>query len=181
MRTGATREAVDFEVKITLDRAPATIRPGLSAKATITVARREQALAVPLGAVTVREWPLADADIRRYSGKRAREQEDALRELGFRPRGGEAEAPAWYGRSLARRVQQVRLLGQRGPGGGGHPAAAQSTYLKLIRARILAQRQYPYMARQRRQELCMARMGEARAVLNHYHTTGGRIYNARSD
>jgi tRNA(Arg) A34 adenosine deaminase TadA len=22
---------------------------------------------------------------------------------------------------------------------------------------------------------------EARAVLNHYHTTGGRIYNARSD
>jgi len=41
--------------------------------------------------------------------------------------------------------------GQRGLGGGGH-AAAQSHYLKLIRARILAQRQYPYMARQRRQE-----------------------------
>ena len=94
VRTGATREAVDFEVKITLDRAPATIRPGLSAKATITVARREQALAVPLGAVTVRDWPLAPADIRRYSGKRAREQETALQELGFRPRDDAADSAA---------------------------------------------------------------------------------------
>ena len=39
-----------------------------------------------------------------------------------------------------------------GQGGGGNPAAAQRRYLNLIRTRILAQRKYPYMARQRRQE-----------------------------
>lgn len=92
IRAGATREAVDFEVKITLDEAPANIRPGLSAKASIKVAERAQALAVPLGAVTVRAWPLQDKDIRRYSGKRARQQEAALAELGFTPRGARAEA-----------------------------------------------------------------------------------------
>ncbi|MBE0566971.1 MAG: efflux RND transporter periplasmic adaptor subunit [Krumholzibacteria bacterium] len=92
IRAGATREAVDFEVKITLDEAPANIRPGLSAKASIKVAERAQALAVPLGAVTVRAWPLQDADIRRYSGKRARQQEAALAELGFTPRGARAGA-----------------------------------------------------------------------------------------
>jgi periplasmic protein TonB len=42
--------------------------------------------------------------------------------------------------------------GQGGPGGGGNPAAAQHRYLKIIRARILAQREYPYLARQRHQE-----------------------------
>jgi len=42
--------------------------------------------------------------------------------------------------------------GRSGQGGGGDPAAVQRHYLKLIRARILAQRKYPYMARQRRQE-----------------------------
>jgi HlyD family secretion protein len=54
---GAGQQAVDFEVRVTLaDRIP-TIRPGLSAKAEIETARRADALAVPLGAVTVREWP----------------------------------------------------------------------------------------------------------------------------
>ena len=91
VRAGATREAVDFEVKITLDEAPAAIRPGLSAKAEITVADRAQALGVPLGAVTVRSWPLAETDIRRYSGKRARRQAEALGELGFTPRGAGAD------------------------------------------------------------------------------------------
>jgi HlyD family secretion protein len=83
VRTGASREAVDFEVKITLDETPPNIRPGLSAKAEITVADRQDALAVPLGSVTVREWPLKKADIRSYSGSRARKQEDALKEFGF--------------------------------------------------------------------------------------------------
>ncbi|MEJ2091255.1 MAG: TonB family protein [Syntrophobacterales bacterium] len=40
----------------------------------------------------------------------------------------------------------------QGGKGGGSPATAQRHYLKLIRARILAQRKYPYMARQRHQE-----------------------------
>ena len=85
-RTGSSGEAVDFEVKITLDAAPPGIRPGLSAKAEVTVADREQVLAVPLGAVTVRDWPLKPADIRRYKGRRARAQKAALEELGFEPR-----------------------------------------------------------------------------------------------
>jgi HlyD family secretion protein len=83
VRTGASREAVDFEVKITLDGALPNIRPGLSAKAEITVAQREDALAVPLGSVTVREWPLQKEDIRRYSGSKARKQKAALEEFGF--------------------------------------------------------------------------------------------------
>ncbi len=92
VRTGATREAVEFEVKILLDEAPANIRPGLSAKAEITVAERPGSLAVPLGAVTVREWPLKAGDIRRYSGKRARQQAEALADLGFQPRSAAADA-----------------------------------------------------------------------------------------
>ena len=85
-RTGASREAVDFEVKITLDDVVENVRPGLSAKAEIHVAKRQNALAVPLGAVTVRQWPLAATDIRQYSGKRARQQRAALADLGFRER-----------------------------------------------------------------------------------------------
>lgn len=88
VRTGASREAVDFEVKITLDGTLPNIRPGLSAKAEITVAERHDVIAVPLGSVTVREWPLKDADIRRYSGSRARKQKAALAEFGF----GDSEA-----------------------------------------------------------------------------------------
>ena len=83
VRTGASREAVDFEVKITLDGTLPNIRPGLSAKAEITVADRAEALAVPLGSVTVRDWPLKSADIRRYTGAKARKQKAALEEFGF--------------------------------------------------------------------------------------------------
>ncbi len=91
VRTGASREAVDFEVKITLDGTLPNIRPGLSAKAEITVAERHEALAVPLGSVTVREWPLNDDDIRRYSGRRARKQKAALAELGFGESGADGD------------------------------------------------------------------------------------------
>lgn len=51
------QQAVDFEVKVTLDERVANIRPGLSCKAKIKTAERKQALAVPIGAVTVRKWP----------------------------------------------------------------------------------------------------------------------------
>ena len=40
----------------------------------------------------------------------------------------------------------------QGGQGGGNPVNAQRHYLKLIRARIVAQRKYPYMSRQRHQE-----------------------------
>lgn len=54
---GASQQAVDFEVKVTLEDRIPTIRPGLSAEAEIRYAERDSALAVPLGAVTVRRWP----------------------------------------------------------------------------------------------------------------------------
>jgi protein TonB len=44
------------------------------------------------------------------------------------------------------------VLGYGRGGQGGGQLTAQHHYLQLIRARILAQRQYPYMARQRRQQ-----------------------------
>jgi protein TonB len=39
-----------------------------------------------------------------------------------------------------------------GSGGGGGAALAQSRYFSLVRARILAHRHYPYLARQRQQQ-----------------------------
>ncbi len=77
---------MDFEVKITLDGAVPNIRPGLSAKAEIVVADRNQALAVPLGAVTVRDYPMLREDVRQYSGKRGRKQAQALADFGFKAR-----------------------------------------------------------------------------------------------
>ncbi len=90
-RTGGSQEAIDFEVKITLDGTLPNIRPGLSAKAEINVAERKQALAVPLGAVTVRDYPLKSADVRRYPGRRAKAQEKALKDLGFVARSAKAD------------------------------------------------------------------------------------------
>jgi protein TonB len=60
--------------------------------------------------------------------------------------------PAGSGSGSGATRSAVLGYGQGGPGGGGNPAAAQRHYLDLIRAQILAQRKYPYMARQRRQE-----------------------------
>jgi len=81
--TGASREAVDFEVKITLNDTLPNIRPGLSAKAEIEAAQRPGALAVGLGAVTIREYPLPETGIRHYTGRRARSQKTALAAFGW--------------------------------------------------------------------------------------------------
>lgn len=63
--TGQNRQAVDFKVTVTLtDRVPG-VRPGLSAKAEIRVAEAAGALALPIGAVTVREWPPRSREERR--------------------------------------------------------------------------------------------------------------------
>jgi HlyD family secretion protein len=48
-------QAVDFEVVITLDDPPPGIRPDLSATAEVITERREEALAIPIIALTVRE------------------------------------------------------------------------------------------------------------------------------
>ncbi|MBD3220708.1 efflux RND transporter periplasmic adaptor subunit [bacterium] len=83
IRSGGTQQAVDFEVKVLLDRAPDIVRPGLTAKASITVAERTGAIAVPLGAVTARDWPLAEDAIADLDGGQARDREEALADLGF--------------------------------------------------------------------------------------------------
>jgi HlyD family secretion protein len=78
IRSGGGQQAVDFEVKVTLDHAPGTIRPGLTAKARVTVADRQQAVAVPLGSVTARDWPLRADAIEKAKGKDAKARDAAL-------------------------------------------------------------------------------------------------------
>ncbi|HXH24801.1 MAG TPA: efflux RND transporter periplasmic adaptor subunit [Vicinamibacterales bacterium] len=53
--TGGQRQATTFKVVITLDQAPAGVRPGFTCTAEITTARRRGAVAVPIQALTVRE------------------------------------------------------------------------------------------------------------------------------
>jgi HlyD family secretion protein len=78
---GASQQAVDFEVKVTLlDQVP-HIRPGLSCKAEIKVATRDSALAVPLGSVTVRKWPPEERLDRRRRGQRPRGRTAATEEV----------------------------------------------------------------------------------------------------
>lgn len=51
--TGAT-EAKDFKVVVTLQDPPENLRPGLSATAKITTARKDSVLAIPIQALTIR-------------------------------------------------------------------------------------------------------------------------------
>jgi HlyD family secretion protein len=52
--TSTTDEAKDFKVVVTIDNPPPGLRPGLSATAKITTATRQNAVTVPIQAVTVR-------------------------------------------------------------------------------------------------------------------------------
>lgn len=52
--SGGGQQAVDFEVRITLDEPPEGIRPDLSATAEIVTARRDSSLAIPIIALTLR-------------------------------------------------------------------------------------------------------------------------------
>jgi HlyD family secretion protein len=61
-------QAVDFEVRVTLDHPPANLRPDLSATARVITDTRHQVLSVPIIALTVRE-PVADtATVKPASG-----------------------------------------------------------------------------------------------------------------
>jgi HlyD family secretion protein len=53
-QTTASEEAKDFKVVVTLQDAPADLRPGLSTTAKITTATRANALSVPIQALTLR-------------------------------------------------------------------------------------------------------------------------------
>lgn len=52
--TSGTEEAKDFKVVVTLDSPPDGLRPGLSATAKVTTARRERTLTLPIQALTMR-------------------------------------------------------------------------------------------------------------------------------
>ena len=67
---GQQQQAVDFKVTVTLRDRIAGVRPGLTAKAEITVGEADSALAVPIGAVVVRRWPPAPRTERRHRARR---------------------------------------------------------------------------------------------------------------
>ena len=52
---GSSEEAKDFKVVITLDDPPPNLRPGLSTTAKIVTATRQNAIAVPIQALTIRQ------------------------------------------------------------------------------------------------------------------------------
>lgn len=52
--TNTTEEAKDFKVVVTLDSPPPGLRPGLSTTAKITTATRQNAIAIPIQALTIR-------------------------------------------------------------------------------------------------------------------------------
>lgn len=53
--TGTSQEAKDFKVVITLDDPPTNLRPGLSATAKIITATRQNAVTIPIQALTIRQ------------------------------------------------------------------------------------------------------------------------------
>lgn len=59
--SASSQEGKDFKVVVQIDNPPAELRPGLSASAEIYVDRRENALIIPLQAVTVREVEVDEA------------------------------------------------------------------------------------------------------------------------
>ncbi|HLB54091.1 MAG TPA: efflux RND transporter periplasmic adaptor subunit, partial [Gemmatimonadales bacterium] len=65
---GSTDRAVDFDVEITLDQPPASIRPDLSATARIVTETRTKALAIPIIALTVREHETLPNEVKTGTG-----------------------------------------------------------------------------------------------------------------
>ena len=58
IQTVSQEEAKDFKVVIQLQDPPSSLRPGLSCTGEITTATREGVLAIPMQALTVREYPV---------------------------------------------------------------------------------------------------------------------------
>ncbi|MFQ5777392.1 MAG: efflux RND transporter periplasmic adaptor subunit [Terriglobia bacterium] len=72
LQTG-TQEAKDFKVVVTLEDPPALVRPGLSTTARITTATRENAVAVPIQALTIRRRSAIEAAERQAGGENTAE------------------------------------------------------------------------------------------------------------
>lgn len=68
-----SQEAKDFRVRIVLVGVAETLRPGLSARAEIETARREQALAIPIEALTIR-----DPTAKKGSSRRKKDEDAAF-------------------------------------------------------------------------------------------------------
>jgi HlyD family secretion protein len=78
LETG-TQEAKDFKVVVTLDDPPEIVRPGLSTTARITTATREDVLAIPIQALTIRRRGDIETAERRARGEKVAEASVAAR------------------------------------------------------------------------------------------------------
>ena len=74
----AGNQAIDFEVRVTLDAPPEAIRPDLSLTADIVTEVREGVLAVPIAALTLRDQ--GDVEILENENIPANERPDVLRQ-----------------------------------------------------------------------------------------------------
>jgi HlyD family secretion protein len=72
LQTG-TQEAKDFKVVVTLEEPPEIVRPGLSTTARVTTATREDVLALPIQALTIRRRGDIEAAERRARGEETAE------------------------------------------------------------------------------------------------------------
>jgi len=70
--TGQSQQAVDFKVTVTLNDRIDGVRPGLSAEAEIVVDEAEDAIAVPIGAVVMRDWPPREKAAKRGRARSAK-------------------------------------------------------------------------------------------------------------
>ncbi|MBV9072234.1 MAG: efflux RND transporter periplasmic adaptor subunit [Acidobacteria bacterium] len=68
--TAGTQEAKDFKVVVTLDNPPSNLRPGFSTTAKITTASKNNVLAIPIQALTVRTQGELDAQRAALAGKK---------------------------------------------------------------------------------------------------------------
>src|SRR5664279_2680827 len=76
--TGGSQEARDFKVVVTLTDPPPTLRPGLSTTAKITTATRDNAVTIPIQALTIRQrGDLKDKDAKKSSNVQAASPEQA--------------------------------------------------------------------------------------------------------
>jgi HlyD family secretion protein len=71
--TTGTQEAKDFKVVITLDDPPLNIRPGLSSTARITTATRDEVIAIPIQALTIRKKSDIEAAEKQARGEKVAE------------------------------------------------------------------------------------------------------------
>ncbi|HKT23958.1 MAG TPA: efflux RND transporter periplasmic adaptor subunit [Terriglobales bacterium] len=69
--TAGTQEAKDFKVVVTLDKPPANLRPGFSTTAKITTASKNNVMAIPIQALTVRTQGELDAQRAALTKKKA--------------------------------------------------------------------------------------------------------------